>query len=126
MQVGTPLALGPALRLAGLILLVRLLSEVATLAIGDAGLFVMAVLSGGVDVDPITVTAGQQVAASRISDGFAAGVICTAVAANTVVKGLLMLWTAERATARVAFGAMAGTLLAGLVGFGVSAWVRLH
>jgi uncharacterized membrane protein (DUF4010 family) len=126
MQVGTPLALGPALRLAGLIVLVRLLSEVATFAIGDAGLFVMAVLSGGVDVDPITVTTGQQAAASRIGDGFATGVICTAVAANTVVKGLLMLWTAERATARVAFAAMAGTLLAGLVGFGVSVWVRLH
>src|SRR6185503_16354165 len=88
--VATPLAIWPALQLAGLMFAVRVLSEFAVLAIGNAGLILMAALSGIVDVDALTVAASQQAAASGVSDGFAAAAICVAVAVNTIAKGSLL------------------------------------
>jgi uncharacterized membrane protein (DUF4010 family) len=115
-RVGTPLAFGPALRLTGLIFVIRVLSEIAVLAFGDAGLVVLAALSGAVDVDAITVAASQQAAAGQVATGLAAAAIGTAVAANTLFKGAFVLATGDRATGRTAAAALLLTLLAGLLG----------
>jgi uncharacterized membrane protein (DUF4010 family) len=119
--IATPLAISPALKLAGLFFLARLVSEVVLAWIGDAGLLVLAALSGLVDVDPITVAAGQQSAAARIAPSFAALAICTAVATNTIVKGVLSVSLGDRATGRLTLLSLLATLGAGAVGF-LLAW----
>ena len=123
--IATPLAIGSAVKLAGLIFLVRVLSEVAVLLIGDAGLLLMAGLSGLVDVDALTVAASQQAATARIGDAFAAAAIFVAVAVNTLVKAVLALTTADRAAGRATFQALLVTLAAGTLGcLGLLVWAR--
>lgn len=112
----TPLAIGSALKFAGLIFGVRVLSELAVLAIGSAGLLLMAVLSGLVDVDALTVAASQQAETARISATFAATAIFLAVAVNTLVKGVLSLTAGDKAVGRATFFALLLTLGAGALG----------
>jgi uncharacterized membrane protein (DUF4010 family) len=116
----TPLAVKPAVKLAALILAVRVVAELAVLAIGYQGLVVTAVLSGIVDVDAINVAASQQAAAGRVATASAAIAICVAVASNTIAKAV-MLWTAgDRATGRTGFVALLATLGVGAVGLAVT------
>ncbi|MCC6669607.1 MAG: MgtC/SapB family protein [Planctomycetes bacterium] len=117
LKLSTPFALGPALKLTGLFLLVRTAGELATILIGTTGLYLTAALSGIVDVDAITVAVGQQVKAQEALDArVGAGAIFLAVAVNTVVKASMVLVSGDRAVGRTVFLALAGTLLAGATG----------
>jgi uncharacterized membrane protein (DUF4010 family) len=83
-----PLQLGMALKFAGLLAVVLLLSEAMQEWFGNSGVYALAVISGIMDVDAITLSlarsAQQQLGAEVATLG-----IVLACATNTLVKGLL-------------------------------------
>jgi uncharacterized membrane protein (DUF4010 family) len=119
LPVSTPLGLWPALQLAALMFFVRVISEVAVIAMGDKGLVVTAAISGIIDVDAITVASGQQSAARSVPVELAAYAICTAVAVNTISKALLVRLKGSPETAKTTFLALLASLVAGLIGFAI-------
>ena len=116
-ELRTPFALGPALRLTLLFFGILVLSQVMTLWLGGVGLLATAFFSGIVDVDAVTAAIAQQVDAG--APGFATAAIFTAVATNTVVKAGMMVTAGSRAAGRSTAMWLGVTLLAG--GLGVAA-----
>jgi uncharacterized membrane protein (DUF4010 family) len=121
LHLSTPFALAPALKLAAIFLVVRVLAGVTTVFFGGAGLLVTAALSGVVDVDAITVSVSQEVASGRApSPALAAGAIFLAVSVNTVVKGCLVLFGGSKVAGRATFAWLMATLALGGAGLAVS------
>jgi uncharacterized membrane protein (DUF4010 family) len=107
-----PFELRPALQMGALITAVMLLSKALYALIGDAGLWTVAAISGLADVDAITISAAQ-LGAEDAAMRAAAVAILVAVAANTIVKGV-MVAAIERGRAAVTVAlAYLLTLLAG-------------
>jgi uncharacterized membrane protein (DUF4010 family) len=121
LHLSTPFALAPALKLAAIFLVVRVLAGVTTVFFGGAGLLVTAALSGVVDVDAITVSVSQEVGSGRApSPALAAGAIFLAVSVNTVVKGCLVLFGGSKVAGRATFAWLMATLALGGAGLAVS------
>jgi uncharacterized membrane protein (DUF4010 family) len=87
-QVRNPLQLSTALRFGVLLGGILVLSEGMQAWFGDEGLYVLAVLSGLMDVDAITISLSR-LARDSISHETAAVGIVLAAATNTLVKGAL-------------------------------------
>jgi uncharacterized membrane protein (DUF4010 family) len=90
-----PLELRQAIGLAALIALVFLLVAAARAWLGDAGVYVLAALSGFVDVDAVTLTLAQQ-AKGDLEQTTAVRAILLAALVNGLVKGLLALGVGGR------------------------------
>lgn len=96
LQIGNPLALGMALKLAALIGGVALTAELLRRAYGDIGVFLVAALSGIVDVDALTIAMarlGAEAAEQDSHHATAVRAILLAVAVNTVSKTAMAWWT---------------------------------
>ncbi len=107
-----PFELVPALQMGALIAAVMLFSKALYALVGDAGLWTVAAVSGLADVDAITLSAAQLGTDDAVLRA-AAIAILVAVAANTVVKGV-MVAVIERGRAAVTVAlAYLLTLLAG-------------
>jgi len=85
LSMKSPFELGTALKLAGLIAVISLLAKVISTSVGDAGITVLAILSGIADVDAITLSLAR-LANSGITIATAALGIGIAAAVNTIVK----------------------------------------
>ncbi|MBB4039214.1 uncharacterized membrane protein (DUF4010 family) [Microvirga flocculans] len=85
LSIRNPFDLGTALKLAGLIAVISLLARIVSHFMGDAGLTLLAALSGIADVDAITLSLARM-ADSGIAVATAALGIGTAAAVNTAVK----------------------------------------
>jgi uncharacterized membrane protein (DUF4010 family) len=81
----SPLALGVALKFAGLLALVALLAASLRAWLGDHGVYVVAVIAGLSDVDAITLTLARQSGAG-LDAAVASHGIFIAAAVNTLVK----------------------------------------
>jgi uncharacterized membrane protein (DUF4010 family) len=108
-----PFELGPALRFGALLLLILFLVEAARHWLGDAGVYLVALLSGLTDVDAITLSLARS-ADADLSAKVAVHGIFLAVLSNSLVKGLLIVLIGGRQLALRTLPIMAAGLLAGL------------
>lgn len=108
-----PFELGPALRFAGLLVLILLLVEGAQHWLGDAGVYLVSLLSGLTDVDAITLSLSNS-ARADLSEAVAVRGIFLAALSNSLVKAGLVLFIGGPALAVRTLPFMLGGLLAGL------------
>lgn len=94
LAISNPLELGTALRLAAFIAVIILAAELVQRFIGDAGVYVVAAVSGVADVDAITISM------ARARDGLAPATASTAIAIaagiNTISKAVIAIWAGGR------------------------------
>jgi uncharacterized membrane protein (DUF4010 family) len=88
LSIANPLMVGMSLRLAAYIIVVMLAAELVQRVWGDAGVLVVAALSGAADVDAITLS----MARVDTTVPLATQAICVAVAVNTVSKAVMATW----------------------------------
>jgi uncharacterized membrane protein (DUF4010 family) len=88
----------------------------ANRALGNQGLFVLALLAGLLDVDAISLSCASMVTQGQLSIAAAADAVLIATAANTILKPLIVMkvgdlrmgWRVIAATAAAFAGAGAG------------------
>jgi uncharacterized membrane protein (DUF4010 family) len=121
LRIHNPLALGTALKLAALIAVVMLATELLRMAFGNAGVLLVATLSGIADVDAVTISmarmGGRDIALATTVQG-----ILIAVAVNTVSKAVLAGWTGGSTIGALVGGVSALALAGGFVA--ALWWVR--
>lgn len=110
LQIGNPLALGSALRLAAVLVLVLLASEYLRRVFGDGGLMLIAGLSGITDVDATVISMARL--GDHVAPAVAANAILVAVAVNTVSKAILAAIVGGRSIG-MRVGLVSGAALAG-------------
>lgn len=108
-----PFELGPALRFAGLLVVILFLVEGAQRLLGDTGIYLVALLSGLTDVDAITLSLSNS-ARTDLSEMVAVRGIFLAALSNSLVKAGLILFIGGRALALMTLPFMLGGLLVGL------------
>jgi len=87
-QLKNPLELKTAFIFSGLLILVILLGKTAVYFFGDAGLYILAAVSGIADVDPINLTISRMSAVDLPLDVAVLGIVI-ATASNTIIKAAL-------------------------------------
>ena len=107
-----PFELAPALRFAVLLVLILFLVEAARRGLGDVGVYLVALLSGLADVDPITLSLARS-AKTELPPQVAVHGIFLAALSNSLVKGLLIALIGGRQLALRTLPVMAAGLLAG-------------
>lgn len=107
-----PFELAPALRFAALLLLILFLVEAAQNGVGDAGVYLVALLSGLADVDAITLSLARS-ASAGLDSQVAVRAIFLAALSNSLVKGGLIALIGGRQLAMRTLPIMALGLLAG-------------
>ena len=108
-----PFELGPALRFAGLLVLILFLVEAAQRGLGDAGVYLVSLLSGLTDVDAITLSLANS-ARTDLAEQVAVQGIFLAALSNSLVKGGLILFIGGRTLALLTLPFMLSGLLVGL------------
>lgn len=108
----SPFDLGTALKLAGLIAVISLLAKIITASMGNAGLTVLAALSGLADVDAITLSFAR-LTNDGLNIATAALGIGIAVAVNTAVKAAMAFSLGTAQAGWIVSGASAAALAAG-------------
>ena len=108
-----PFELGPALRFAGLLVVILFLVEGAQRWLGDSGVYLVSLLSGLTDVDAITLSLSNS-ARTDLSEEVAVRGIFLAALSNSLVKAGLILFIGGRAIAMLTLPFVLGGLLAGL------------
>src|SRR5690606_6517516 len=109
-----PFKLGPALRFAALLVLILFLVEGAQHALGDTGVYLVALLSGLTDVDAITLSLASS-ARTDLSNQVAVRGIFLAALSNSLAKAMLVLVIGGRQLAAMTLPFMFGGILIGLV-----------
>ena len=108
-----PFELGPALRFGALLVLILFLVEGAQRWLGDAGIYLVALLAGLSDVDAITLSLARK-AQGELSSQVAVQGIFLAALSNSLVKGSLIAMIGGRRLAWLTLPVMAAGLLGGL------------
>ncbi len=88
LTIANPLVVGTSLRIAAYIVVVMLAAELVRRAWGNAGVLVVAALSGAADVDAVTLSMARM----DTTTSLAAQAICIAVAVNTLSKATMAAW----------------------------------
>ena len=88
LELNNPLQLSTALKFGGFLALVLLLAEAMKEWFGDAGIYSLAIISGLMDVDAITLSLSKS-AQTDLSHQVASLAIILACASNTILKGVL-------------------------------------
>jgi uncharacterized membrane protein (DUF4010 family) len=114
-----PFEIGPALRFGLLLTAILLLVEAGRRTLGDAGIYLVALLSGVADVDAITLSLSRA-AAGELQPTVAATGITLAAVSNSVVKAALIALVGGRQLALrtlpiMAAGLALALLLVGLI-----------
>lgn len=91
LQPRNPFELRLALQFALLLAAVMFLAKALKAWVGDAGLYVLSVVSGLSDVDAITLSLGSMASSAEIEQTIAVIGVALAVAANTLVKPALVI-----------------------------------
>src|SRR3990167_1855013 len=107
-----PFELGPALRFAALLALILLLIEAAQRWLGDAGVYLVALVSGLADVDAITLSLARS-SHTELDNQVAVQGILLAALSNSLVKAFLVALIGGRQLALLTLPVMAAGLLAG-------------
>ncbi len=112
--LSNPFELRPAITFGLLYAVILLLSRVADLYLGDAGVYISAIISGVADVDAITLSMAQLSNDGSLAMETAARAIVLATMSNTVVKGVIVLTVGVIALRRVFWPGFLAILAAGL------------
>ncbi|MFI8747302.1 MgtC/SapB family protein [Pseudomonas sp. NPDC077186] len=107
-----PFELGPALRFAALLLLILFLVEGARRWLGDAGVYLVALVSGLADVDAITLSLARSAQLDLDPQVAVHGIFLAALSNSLVKAGLIALIGGRQLALRTA-PVMLGGLLAG-------------
>jgi uncharacterized membrane protein (DUF4010 family) len=116
LTVDNPVDVLSAVRFAALLALMMLLVPALRDWLGESGLYLLAVVSGIVDVDAITLSTAR-LADGTVTSTTAASVVLAAIAANTVAK---CSWVAVIAGGRLASGYALGSLV--MLAAAVAGW----
>jgi uncharacterized membrane protein (DUF4010 family) len=112
LEMNNPLELGTAIKLAGLIAVVMLATEVVQEYIGKAGVLIIAAFSGIADVDAVTISMSRLGGAS-VALETAVLAIALAVGVNTVSKAIMAGSVGGRRIGRLVGSASALAVAAG-------------
>jgi uncharacterized membrane protein (DUF4010 family) len=111
LRIENPLAIGTALKLAAFIAAVMLAAELLRRILGDAGVLIVATLSGVADVDAVTISMAR-LAGKDVEQNTAVQGILLAAAVNTVSKAVMAGWVGGKKIG-VLVGAVSALALAG-------------
>lgn len=115
LAIRNPFELGTVLQLATLIAVITLLAKLAAGQIGNAGVYLLAALSGVVDVDALTLSM-TKLAGAQVTIAEAATAILIAASINTISKATMAAFVGGRA-----LGLLVGGVSAlAVVGMGVA------
>lgn len=114
LQPKNPLELGAAFLLAGLFVGMLILTHLALLHLGRAGLFTLAGVMGVSDVDPFILSLAES-APTVAPVALAGGAIIIAAASNNLIKGIYAYSFADRRTGTQGLALLAGLALVGLL-----------
>lgn len=89
LELGNPFELKPALVFGAILAVISLAAAFGADRFGEAGLYVVALISGLADVDAITLAAADDARAGAIPANLAASAAMIAAASNIVVKGIM-------------------------------------
>ena len=113
-QPRNPLELGAAFLFAALFVAMLVLTHVALIRLGRAGLFTVAGIMGVADVDPFILSLANS-AASLTPIAVAAAAIVIAAASNNMIKGIYCYGFSDRRTGLQGFALLTVLALLGLV-----------
>ena len=113
-QPKNPLELGAAFLFAGLFVGMLLITHLALLYLGRAGLYTLAGVMGVTDVDPFILSLAES-GASLTPLAIAAGAIVIAAASNNLVKGLYAYGFGDRQSGRQGLALLGALALLGLL-----------
>jgi uncharacterized membrane protein (DUF4010 family) len=113
-QPKNPLELGAALLFAGLFVGMLLITHVALLYLGRAGLFALAGVMGVTDVDPFILSLAES-ASALTPITLAGGAIIIAAASNNLIKGIYAYGFGDRRTGAQGFALLTALALLGLL-----------
>ncbi|ERI51992.1 hypothetical protein N878_20605, partial [Pseudomonas sp. EGD-AK9] len=106
-----PFELGPALRFAALLLLILFLVEGARRWLGDAGVYLVALVSGLADVDAITLSLARSAQLDLDQQVAVRGIFLAALSNSLVKAGLIALIGGRQLALRTAPVMLGGLLL---------------
>lgn len=89
LKLGNPFEMKPALMFGAVLAVISLAAAFGVDRFGEAGLYVVALISGLADVDAITLAAAGDARAGAITAGLAASAAVIAASSNIVVKGVM-------------------------------------
>jgi uncharacterized membrane protein (DUF4010 family) len=118
LQIRNPLALETAVKLTAVLAAVMLTAELVRRMFGGIGIFVVAAVSGIVDVDALTISIARM-AGGDVDLKTAAHAIMVAIAVNTISKAIMASWVGNRRVGLLVGGISAVALAGGLV---IAAW----
>ena len=113
-KLRNPVELGQALQFGLLLAIIILASHAARAWLGEAGIYLLAAISGIVDVDAITISLSR-LGLGEVSIRSAAFAVLTATMVNTLTKAALVAIIGGSKTAAHVAGPIAGCLLIGTV-----------
>lgn len=113
LQIGNPLAIGTAIKLAALLVAVMLAAELVRRIFGGVGVLVVAALSGAADVDAVTISMARM-AGGDVDSNTAARAVMVAIAVNTISKTIMAGSVGNRKVGLLVGGISAAALAAGL------------
>lgn len=115
MPLNSPFQLKPALKFGALFALLLFLSKYASLSLGDAGVYLTALISGTMDVDAITISMASLELSGDLSTEIAVRAITIAAITNTLVKGGIVYFFASPKVGRRTLASVAVILSVGVV-----------
>jgi uncharacterized membrane protein (DUF4010 family) len=118
LKIRNPLAIETAVKLTAVLAAVMLTAELVRRMFGGIGIFVVAALSGIVDVDALTISIARM-AGGDVDLKTSARAIMVAIAVNTISKAIMASWVGNRRVGLLVGGTSAVALTGGLV---VAAW----
>lgn len=121
-QVRNPFDLGPALMLAGVVMVVSLAARWALRAFGDAGLVAVLGISGMVDVDAAIISMSG-LPAGTLSPLMAGYLLAAPILTNTLVKAGMALLIARGRPGWRAAAPLFASIAAGLAGVAAMSWL---
>ena len=112
-ELGTPLALKPAIQFAVIFAFILALVKLANIYLSSKGVYVVSFLSGFADVDAVTLSLSQ-LAKTELAEDIARDGILIAVLTNVAVKGGIAYWLGGKEFGKAVAGYFAVLIVAGL------------
>jgi len=112
-ELGTPLALKPAIQFAVIFAFILALVKLANIYLSSKGVYLVSFLSGFADVDAVTLSLSQ-LAKTELAENIARDGILIAVLTNVAVKGGIAYWLGGKEFGKAVVGYFAVLIVVGL------------
>ncbi len=115
MKMESPFTLKPALTFVTLFTIIIFFTQLLTTIFGNSGLYFIALFSGFLDVDAITLTLAKMAKEHTITNFTAASAIFIASVSNTVFKGGIAYYLGTKQLSKLVIGAFFIIIFVGLL-----------